>query len=106
MAALRAVKQGTLVTPQKTFQGAPTCSTLRAQIGRARSSELTSKQLRSAHIHEGVEGAILCAARACQRSASANRGGECLALVVCSGWRATAGRTSPKAIQITIKWTD
>ena len=71
-----------------------------------RAQELTSKQVRSAHIHEGVEGAILCAARACQRSASANRGGECLALVVGSGWRATAGRTSPKAIQITIKWTD
>ena len=87
------------------FQGAPTCSTLRAQIGRARTRTHVKAVVQRSY-PRGCRGRHPVRARGCQRSASAHRGGESPVLVVGSGWRAMVGRASPKAIQITIKWTD
>ena len=71
-----------------------------------RAQELTSKQLCSAHIHEGVEGAILCA----REGVSDQQAHTVEVSVRCTSWAAGGvlrqGAASPKAIQITIKWTD
>ena len=71
-----------------------------------RAGDETSKQLRSAHIHEGVEGAILCAREGVsdQQAHTVEESVRCSSRA--AGGVLRQGAASPKAIQITIKWTD
>ena len=83
MAALRAVKQGTLITPQKSSRARPPAALCVLKLV-VRAQELTSKQLCSAHIHEGVEGAILCA----REGVSDQQAHTVEVKVRCSSWAA------------------